>query len=163
VQVPADDPLFAPTSAAPARVDVTAAADEQATPAQASLPVQIRPEVVDQVDEQVRTFLTACAAQTTLTPAGCPFRINGIVIGEADVHWNVKKVPTIEVVPADEPGPTDPPAAVRTVTPGQAAVTYTAFVSAGGDRSTITQQLPIEITGTVDVDPTQPGRVVWSG
>jgi hypothetical protein len=52
---------------------------------------------------------------------------------------------------------------VRTVTPGRVTVTYTAFTSAGGDRSTITQLLPIEIAGTVDVDPTQPGRVIWSG
>lgn len=41
-------------------------------------------------------------------------------------------------------------------------VTYAAFTSAGGDRSTITQQLPIEITGTVDVNLAQTGRVVRS-
>jgi hypothetical protein len=163
VQVPNTDPLFAPTSAAPARIDVTAAADERATPAQLSLSVQIRPDVVAQVDEQVRAFLAACAKQDTLTPTGCPFRVPGIVIGEADVHWSVEQLPTIEIIPTDQPGPTDPPASVRTVTPGQATVTYNAFTSAGGARSTITQQLPIEITGTVDVDPAQPGRVLWSG
>jgi hypothetical protein len=163
VQVPNTDPLFAPASADPARVDVAAAADEQATPAQLSLPIQIRPDVVDQVDEQVRAFLAACAKQNTLTPAGCPFRVPGIVIGEADVRWRIEKPPTIEIVPADEPGSTDPPAAVRTVAPGRATVTYTAFTSAGGDRSTITQRLPIEVTGTVDVDPAQSGRVIWSG
>ena len=44
-----------------------------------------------------------------------------------------------------------------------ATVTYTAFTSAGGNRDTITQQLPIEVTGTVDIDPADPGRVVWNG
>jgi len=163
VQVPDTDPLFAPTSAAPARVDVAAAADERATPAQLSMPVQIRPELVAQVDEQVRAFLTACTKQDTLTPTGCPFRVPGIVIGAAAVRWSVEKLPTIEIIPADQPGPTEAPAVVRTVTPGRATVTYTAFTSAGGDRSTITHHLPIEITGTVDVDPAQPGRVIWSG
>ena len=52
------------------------------------------------------------------------------------------------LVPADETELTDRSAAVRTVTPRRVAVTYTAFTSAGGDRSTITTQLPIEITGT---------------
>lgn len=87
----------------------------------------------------------------------------GIVIGEADVRWEVDQAPVIEVVPADKAGPTDPPAAVRTVTPGRVTVTYTAFTSAGGDRSTVTQQLPIEITGTVTVDPAQPGQIIWNG
>jgi hypothetical protein len=80
-----------------------------------------------------------------------------------DVCWRIDQAPVIEVVAADEPGPTDAPAAVRTVTPGRATVTYTAFTSAGGDRSTVTQQLPIEIAGTVDVDPAHPGRVIWNG
>jgi hypothetical protein len=169
VQVPPADPLFAATPPAPAHVDVPASADERATPVTLQLPVQIRPEVVDQVDEQVRTFLAACAAQDTLTPAGCPFRVPGIVIGEADVRWRIDQAPVIEVVAADEPGPTDPPAAVRTITPGRVTVTYAAFTSVGGDRSTVTKQLPIEITGTVDVDPAQarPGHLeplnaVWA-
>jgi hypothetical protein len=75
----------------------------------------------------------------------------------------VRSTPVIEVVAADEPGPTDPPAAVRTVTPSRVTVTYAAFTSVGGDRSTVTQQLPIEIGGTVDVDPAQPGRIIWNG
>lgn len=78
------------------------------------------------------------------------------------MRWHLEQAPTIEVVAADDPGPTDPPADVRTVTPGRVAVTYTAFTSAGGDRSTVAQQLPIEIGGTVDVDPAQPGRVIWN-
>ena len=163
VQVPASDPLFAATPAAPAQIDVPATADQQANPVALQLPVQIRPEVVDQVDEQVRTFLTACAQQETLTPRGCPFRAPGIVIGEADVRWRIDQAPVIEVVPAEQPGPTDPPAAVRTVTPGRVTVSYAAFTSVGGERSTVTRQLPIEIGGSVDVDPAQPGRVVWNG
>ncbi len=75
----------------------------------------------------------------------------------------MRSTPVIEVVAADEPGPTDPPAAVRTVTPSRVTVTYAAFTSVGGDRSTVTQQLPIEIGGTVDVDPAQPGRIIWNG
>jgi hypothetical protein len=87
--------------------------------------------------------------------------VPGIVIGATDVRWKVEQPPVIEVVPADEPGPTDPPAVVRTVTPGRVTVTYAAFTSAGGDRSTVTRQLPVEIAGTVD--PAQPGRVIWTG
>jgi hypothetical protein len=154
VQVPPADPLFTATPAAPALVDVPATTDQQATPVALQLPVQIRPEVVDQVNEH---------AQTTLTPTGCPFRVPGIVIGEANVRWRLDQAPVIEVVAADETGPTDPPAAVRTVTPGQVTVTYAAFTSVGGNRSTVTQQLPIEIGGTVDIDPAQPDRVIWNG
>ncbi|WP_433732520.1 hypothetical protein ACQP2Y_46910 (plasmid) [Actinoplanes sp. CA-051413] len=163
VQVPPTDPLFAATPAAPAQVDVPATADQRATPVALQLPVQIRPDVVDQVDEQVAAFLAACAEQETLTPAGCPFRVPGIVISATDVRWRIDQAPVIEVVPAEQPGPTDPPAAMRTITPGRVTVTYAAFTSAGGDRSTVTQQLPIEITGTVDVDPALPGRIIWSG
>ena len=93
VQVPPADPLFAATPAAPAQVDVPATADQRATPVALQLPVQIRPEVVDQVDEQVAAFLTACAQQETLTPRGCPFRVPGIVIGEADVRWRIDQAP----------------------------------------------------------------------
>ena len=117
---------------------------------------------MEEFEVEVRTFLDACAEQDTLTPRGCPFRVSGIVIGVDDVHWSLAQAPVIDVVPAGEPGPSDPPAAVRTVTPGRATVTYTAFTSAGGDRDTITQQLPVTIGGTVDVDPAQPGQVVWS-
>jgi hypothetical protein len=163
VQVPDTDPLFAPTPAAPARVDVTATSDPRATPTALQLPVQIRPQVVDQVDEQVAAFLDACAEQETLTPRGCPFRVPGIVIGADNVRWTVERPPVIQVVPVDEPSPTDPPAAVETVESGRVRVTYTAFTSAGGSRSTLTEQLPIEITGTVDIDPVKPGQVIWTG
>jgi len=163
VQAPAGDPLFAAAPATPAHVDVPATADPRATPVTLQLPVQIRPNVVDQVDEQVDVFLTACAQQDTLTPAGCPFRAPGIVIGEAGVRWHIDQAPVLEVVPADEPGPTDPPAVVRTITPGRVTVTYAAFTSVAGARSTVTRQLPVRIGGTVDVDPAQPGRIVWSG
>jgi hypothetical protein len=159
--IPDDDPLFTATAATP--VDVPASADPRATPVELQLPVRIRPDVVDQVDAQIRVFLDQCAEQDTLTPAGCPFRVPDIVIGAADVRWRVNQPPVIEIVAADKTGPTGPPAAVRTVTPGGVTVTYTAYVSAGGDRTTLTRQLPIEIGGTVDVDPAQPGRVVWSG
>jgi hypothetical protein len=59
--------------------------------------------------------------------------------------------------------PNDPSATVRTITPDQAMVTCSSFVSAGGDRNTTTQQLPIKIGGSVMVDPAQTGRVIWTG
>lgn len=162
VQVPGTDPLFAPVDG-PARVDVAATADAQAAPAPLSVPVRIRPEVAGQVGEQIRARLAECAGQDTLTPRGCPFRVSGIVIGARDIRWTVLRPPAVEVVPAEDPGPTDPPATVRTVTPGQADVTYTAYISAGGARTTVTRQFPIEVTGAVEADPATPGRVVWSG
>jgi hypothetical protein len=107
------------TAAAPTHVDVPASADQRATPIRLQVPVQIRAEVVEQVNEQIRTFLAQCTQQTVLTPRGCPFRVPGIVIGAAAVRWTVEQPPVIEVVPVDEPGPTDAPAAVRTTTPAR--------------------------------------------
>jgi hypothetical protein len=158
-RVPDTDPLF--TATGPVNVDVPATADERADPTPLTLPVKVRPDVVDQVDEQIRAFLHDCAKQDTLTPRGCPFQVPGIVIGADEVRWTLQRPPVVDVVPADDP--TGAPATVRTTTPGQVSVTYTAFTSAGGDRDTITEQLPVTITGTVDVDPDHPDRVVWTG
>jgi hypothetical protein len=71
VQVPPTDPLFAARPAAPAHVDVPA--DQHATPAALQLPVQIRPDVVDQVSP--RSSPPAPRRTSSPPPAarsGCP-------------------------------------------------------------------------------------------
>ncbi|MEU8663555.1 hypothetical protein [Actinoplanes philippinensis] len=155
------DPLFAPAETGPVRVDVPATTDTRADPARAVLAVRIRAEAVAQVDEQITASLTDCTTQNTLTPPGCPFQVPGIVIGAADVRWTGLQPPVVAIVPADEPGLTDAPATVRTVTPGQVTVTCIAFTSVSRTRDSITRQVPIEIGGSVS-NGTQPGTVTWS-
>jgi hypothetical protein len=162
VKVPDGDPLFGPAPDVPARIDIAAVADAAAAPVPLVVPVQIREGVAGQVEQQIKAFLDECAKQQTLTPRSCPFRVKGIIIGVTGVRWSIEQPPAIEVVPAEEPEPTDPPATVRTVTPGRAGVTYSAFTSAGGDRTTFTEEIPIEIKGTVAADPANPGRVLWT-
>jgi hypothetical protein len=89
--------------------------------------------------------------------------VPGVVIGADDVRWSVVRLPEIAVVPADDAPSVGGPVSVRTVAPGEASVTYSAFTSVGGDRQTITRQVPIEVGGRVDVDPDEPGKVIWSG
>jgi hypothetical protein len=164
IQVLPADPLFAATPAAPAQVVVPATADQRGHPGRlAAARADPAPKSSTRVDEQVSAFLTACAKQETLSPAGCPFQMPGIVIGEVDVRWRIDQVPVIEVVPADEPGPPIRRRAVRTVTPGRVTATYAAFTS--GRRRPQHRHLAAarRVTGTVDVDQAQPGRVVWNG
>ncbi|GIF41859.1 hypothetical protein [Actinoplanes xinjiangensis] len=158
----AGDVLFAPAEAGPVRVDVPATADSRATPQQVALTVRVRPEAAAQVDEQIRALLTDCTRQTDLRPPGCPFQVPGIVIGADDVRWYDLQPPTVEIVPVDDPGLTGAPATVRTVTPGQVTVTYTAFTSVTRTRDTITQRLPVQVGGTVTTDPADPATVTWT-
>lgn len=117
VRVTDDDPLFA-NPAGPLRVDVAASADELVHPLEVTVPVQVRADVVAEVEERVRALLTGCAEQQVLDPPGCPFQVSDIVIGADDVRWTVLRLPVVEVVAVQEPKPGDGQAVVRTVTPG---------------------------------------------
>jgi hypothetical protein len=156
-----DDPLFVPTTGA-ARVDVIGSLST-ASVTKLQLDLMVRPEVIAQVDAQVRARVTEFAAQEELNPSRYRWGISRTVIGARDVKWTVLRHPVIDVVPTDDPGPGDAPATVRTTTAGRLSVTYSAFVSAGGDRDTITEELPIEVDGTVTIDLKDPTKVIWEG
>lgn len=158
-QVTDDDPLFA-SAAGPVRFDVTAPADDKVLPIEVAVPVQVREDVVTDVRHDMQTLITGCVEQDVLHPPGCPFEVPGIVIGARNVEWQIVQMPVVDVVPADEPTPGVGTASVRTVTPGQVAVTYTAYTSAAGDRQTVHRRLPVEVQGSVTIDPVDTSRVI---
>jgi hypothetical protein len=153
-RLPDDDPLFA-AAGGDVRVDVAAHPDDLAQPLPITMDVQIRPEITAAVDAQVEQLLTSCTRQRVLEPRGCSFRVPGIVIGAQQVRWTVLQLPVVRVDADDDPVPGTKRAVVRTVTPGQVSVTYSAFTSAGGDRRQFTTQLPTTVRGDITVP--QPG------
>jgi hypothetical protein len=156
VTAAADDPLF---TAEPLSVVVLGGSYGVRPPA-LTLVWNLKDSAVQEVDRQVQARISQCAKRVELQPSGCPFQVNRIVIGEANVHWAIVDRPQITVQIVDNSNPLLAPAVVRTRVKGHASVTYDSIVSAGGARATSTDVVDIDVRGDVKVDD---NKVVWTG
>lgn len=158
VTAAADDPIF---TAKPATVAVFGQVSHRDSPPSVQLDLAVKPTAATEVDRQVRQRITDCTGRPEIASHGCPFSVPGIVISPADVRWAVLDQPQIELRLSGDPAADGGPVKVRTVVKGHASVTYTAVVSAGGARATMTAVVDINVSGVVGLDDA--GQVVWSG
>lgn len=124
-----------------------------------ALPVGgVRTGVADAVDEQIRTHVQTCAEEATeLRPSGCALHHDPghyfPLRGEA--RWEVESMPEVDLeAGATTQGSHRPTAAVTTVRPGRASVTYAIL-----DEEERTVSVDIVVGGNVELDDS--GRPVW--
>lgn len=117
----------------------------------------VRPGLLEAVDAQVETHLQECAQASTLTPAGCPLRVDRTILRTTtDVEWTLNTSPVLTITAAEDVSLQGAPLTVRTLTPGSATAEWTyAYTNNGTETATI----EVTVTGSVRLDPQ--GDVVW--
>lgn len=112
VAVPADDPAWQ-QRAVTARVEPQGAAE-------VAVPMVVRPEMRQEVEQRIVALLDDCAASAELLPPGCPFGY-AVLAGADEVEWQITGYPTVALSAGRELGETV--LVVTTSTEGEAVVT----------------------------------------
>jgi hypothetical protein len=99
-----------------APVDVSVTEPAAVTPVEVEVAANER--FLDEVQEELDTYLDKCAKQRVLLPTGCPFGKEVANRIESEPRWEISEYPPVELVPASEPGtwlmpPTDAAARLR--------------------------------------------------
>ena len=109
------------------------------------------PTLATAVDAQMRKAVAACAAQTDLAPAGCPW---GLEAGPTQqvraIHWQVLRQPSAIVQQTQDPGLWQ----LQTRSTGLARITFEAMDTATGTGTWTkgTQDVDFGANGTVRLD-----------
>jgi hypothetical protein len=137
----------------------------------ANLNLNLRPGVLDEVARQVHAYIDKCAAQPDAQPRiriggitrNCPFHEEDYVqrIGNMrNLVWSITKYPELSLE-----SPSEGAAAVETVVPGVATLTFdwTSKIIGQLDGWTrLSVEVPIRIGGRATADPANPDAIVWS-
>ncbi|QSB15632.1 hypothetical protein JQS43_04590 [Natronosporangium hydrolyticum] len=65
------------------------------------VPLVVRSEVRDEVEQRISALLDECAERTELVPPGCPFGYAVLAAAE-DVQWRIESYPRITVEPVEQ-------------------------------------------------------------
>ncbi|WP_152529314.1 hypothetical protein [Nocardiopsis chromatogenes] len=120
--------------------------------------LEVRPDVVDQVESQIDSYLDECEASTDPLPSPCPFRFTqGGVFKQIDtVEWTILKRPKVQVKPAGDDVAYSSPISVETVSEGKVEVTAT-FQREYYEPKTET--MDFSVGGSADIS--EDGDVEW--
>lgn len=120
--------------------------------------LEVRPDVVEQVESQIDFYLDECETSTDPLPTPCPFRFTqGGVFKQIDtVEWTILKRPEVQVKPAADDVAYSSPISVETVSEGKAKVTVT-FQREYYEPTTET--MDFSVGGSVDIS--EEGNVEW--
>lgn len=153
----AADPLYDTT---PVTVTVTGADRQHAEPA-----VSLKIGILEDVDQQVRARIDACAEQDDMRPdvdtgstgpgaGGCPFQHSSRYAFTRDVRWTVERYPKLEIRVGDD-GPE-----LHTTKPGKARITYEWTTGVLEPRDWTTESAISEITVSGRVEMVD-GKPTW--
>ncbi|WP_306366645.1 hypothetical protein [Nocardiopsis sp. CC223A] len=136
---------------ADSRVEITV------DPAELQVRENLRQEIAEQVAGHLDTCVADANAAATLSPSGCPLRVDRAVYRSVrEVTWALAEYPEITVVPA-ESGLHGEPLEVRTITPGAADASW--FYAYTDDEAAEEAVVDITVAGTVSVD--SDGAALW--
>jgi hypothetical protein len=117
---------------------------------EAEITLEPRPteKLEEEVDRQLREHLDACAEQSRLYPAGCPFsyEFDGRVQGE--VQWTIESYPHPEISMGSQGGEGWSLSPAR----GVARIEFDALDLFTGDVERVERTVPFEVTADLSVD-----------
>ena len=124
------------------------------------IPVEIQAEATEEfvsvVQEKVEEFLTGCATQEVLQPTGCPF---GFVVQDRiqDLpQWSIAQQPAVAV---------EPDGAGWRILPAEAVAHIAVNIRSlyDGSISSVEEDVPFIVTGSIDVRPDGTASIVVTG
>lgn len=125
------------------------------SPAAATVDVQANAEFTETVQTELDTFLSECAEQEVLLPAGCPFGtfVDNRLVGPP--AWEIVDFPLVAVQPGVESG-------VWTVPPttGNARVTAEVISLFDGSRSALDETVPFNVEYRIEIDAAGALRII---